>query len=75
MGDGVRQTTEFFQGALELLLHLFALRLILSFHFGGRGFQSTVGPASNSGDHLQILEHLLDGIVSRWWGRSLALRF
>ena len=73
-GDGVRQTAEFFQGVLELLLHLFALRLIHSFQFCGRGFQSTVGPASDSGDHLQIPEHLLDGTVGRR-GRSPALGF
>jgi hypothetical protein len=73
-GDGDSQTAEFFQGALDLLLHLFALRLIHSFQFCGRGFQSTVGPASDSGDHLQIPEHLLDGTVGRR-RRNLALGF
>jgi hypothetical protein len=73
-GDGVGQTAEFFQGALELLFDLFALRLIHSFQFCGRGFQSTVGPASDSRDRLQIPEHLLDCTVSRGWWRSLALR-
>jgi hypothetical protein len=73
-GDGVSQTAEFFLGTPELLLHLFALRLIHSFPFGSRGLQSTVGPASDSGDHLQIPEHLLDGTVGRR-GRSLALGF
>ena len=56
------------------MVHLFVLRLIHSFQFCGGGFQSTVGPASDSSDHLQIPEHLLDGTVSRW-GRSLALSF
>jgi hypothetical protein len=74
-GDGVGQTAEFSQGALELLLHLFALRLLHSFQFCARGFQSAVGAARDGGDDLQIPEHLRDGTASREWGRWLALGF
>jgi hypothetical protein len=55
-------------------MHSLALRLIHSFSFCSSGFQLTVGPASEAGDHLQIPEHLLDGTAGGW-RRSLALGF
>jgi hypothetical protein len=50
---------------MELVTHLFALRLIHTLQFRRRSLQSLVGPASKSRDHLQIPEHLLDGSVRR----------
>jgi hypothetical protein len=59
---------------MKLVMHAFALRLIHSLSFCGRGFESAVGAPSDGGDHLQIPEHLLDGTTGAW-RRSLALGF
>ena len=68
------QTAEFFQGALELVVDLLALRLLHTFQFRRRSLQSLIGAASKSGDHLQLPWHLLDGSV-RGLDLGLALGF
>lgn len=69
-----RQTAEFFHGAIEQVMQVFALRLMHSFQFRHRSPQPSVGSMRNGCDHLQITADLLDATRCRL-GRGLALGF
>jgi hypothetical protein len=71
--DSCRQTTEFFEDAIQLLAYLLALFTIHVLEFAGT-HQPSVGPTGDRGHHLQIAQQFLHREAS-CLGLGLPLRF
>jgi hypothetical protein len=71
--DSYCQTTEFLQGEIQLVAHLFALLTIHPLEFGRISTHASVGSMGDGRDHLQITQQFLER-RTRYLRLSLPLR-